>query len=172
MKRPLLTHYRHSNWIKMAYLMGFFAIFPIVGVVALFNASFELWKVLLGNVLVWYLYIEMGMNIYCRITVDHGTITVSRPWRKYSLLTRKRLQVLVIPSDSWDKLFTKNFKGGNIFYFQKEGKLAYLFSVDGFTFVGNDLGACFPDKLIRAYHDALPIANIRAFKKAHPDRVL
>lgn len=172
MKPPRLIYYRHSNWITMIYLMGLLGMFPAVGILAFFNPTFAFWKVLLGNVLVWYLYIEMGMNSFCRITVDHGTITVSRPWRKYSLWRRKRPQVLVIPSDSWDKLFTKILKGSTAFYFQKEGKLAYFFSVDGFTFVGNELGACFPEKLIRTIHNVFPSKNIGNFKKSHPDRVM
>lgn len=130
-----------------------------------------LWALLL-NGLAWWLYLELLWNTMVLITVSDRTLIVSKPYRKHSVLSRKKHHRIVIPENEWDQLFYRHYRGSTSCYFRQERTATYYFAADGFTFWTQDLQRLFPEKRFKSMDDGVPGAVIKALKREFPERVL
>ncbi|MES2556096.1 MAG: hypothetical protein V4604_08095 [Bacteroidota bacterium] len=159
------------------YLTVILSTFVLTPILALFAYTFVAGKIhwslaLLLNVMVWWLYLELLWNTMVKITVADRTITVSKPFRKNSLLSRRKHHLIVIRDSEWDQLFYRHYKGSTSCYFRQERTAAYYFAADGFTFWTQDLQKTFPEKRFKVMDDGSPRDVVKALKRAFPERVL
>lgn len=163
---------RSTNYFSIIFLAIMVAFVP-VGFALTFTAGKIHWSLALPlNVIVWWLYLEMLWNAMIKITVFERTITVSKPFRKNSLLSRKKHHQIVIREDEWDQLFYKHHKGSTYCYFRQGRTAAYFFSADGFANWTKKLQQIFPEKQFKSMDDGLPGGVLKALKKEFPERLL
>jgi len=145
----------------------------LVGFAFAFTAGKIHWSLaLLLNVGAWWLYLELLWNTMVTITVVDRTITVSKPFRKNSRLSRKKHHRIVICEDEWDQLFYRHYRGSTSCYFRKERTAVYYFATDGFTFWTQDIRGLFPEKRLKIMDAGSPRDVIKALRKEFPERVL
>lgn len=163
---------RSTNYLTA--ILGSLILTPIFGAFAFaFTAEKIHWSLaLLLNVVVWWLFLEMLWDTMITITVVERTITVSKPFRKNSLLSRKKHHQIVIREDEWDQLFYMNNKDGTVCYFRQGRSVAYYFTADGFWRWTKHLQEIFPEKRVKVMEDGSPREVIKALRKEFPERVL
>lgn len=145
----------------------------LVGFAFAFTAGKIHWSLaLLMNVLAWWLYLELLWNSMVTIKVVDRTITVSKPIRKNSVLSRKKHHQIVIHEDEWDQLFYRHYRGSTSCYFRKGRTAACYFAANGFTFWTQDIRELFPEKRLKIMEDGSPRDVVRALKREFPERVL
>lgn len=163
---------RSNNYPSIIFLVIFLAFIP-VGCFLTFTSGNIHWSLaLLLNVIVWWLYLEMLWNTLITITVAERTITVSKPFRKNSVLSRKKHHQIVIREDEWDQLFYWHHKENTVCYFRKGRSVAYFFAADGIRNWTKHLQEIFPEKRFKVMENGVPREVIKALKKEFPERVL
>lgn len=163
---------RSNNYLSA--ILGSLPITPLFGAFAFAFTSQKIhWSLaLLLNIIVWWLYLEMFWNTLITITVAKRTITVSKPFRKNSLLSRKKHHQIVIREDEWDQLFYWHHKESTVCYFRQGRSVAYFFAADGFWRWTKELQEIFPEKRFKVMENGVPRDVIKALKKEFPERVL
>ena len=165
-----------SRWTNVGGLISvipFIVLFP-GGIIfmLLFSDKVSLLISIPLNLIALWLYAELIMNSYITVTLQNRILTIRKPLRHKSFISRKKHHELVIHPEDWEELYYRLFKGGSEYYFRKDRRAMYLFGAEGFRFLADDLKQHFPDKTVKEYDDLFPWEVRMALKKKYPERVL
>lgn len=151
-------------------MLGFIPLVITVGYVSA-GLTTLFFTIPLSLIILW-LCSELIYHSFISIRLQNGQIQVSKPLRRYSLLTKKRHHHFYLDASEWDELAYYKFRYSTTICFRMEGKPVGAMKMDGISFLIEDLGRCFPEKRISQCDEPADCQINAVLKKEYPERVL
>lgn len=159
------------DYVLIYSAFGFF----ILGLFTVLVASSDIhWIVpVIVQLIICYPIAEFAFFAATRVEIYPEKIAFCSPWRKYSFLKKRPDFCCVVRADEWDTLIYSKRKESSSFFFLKDNKAVYLFSVSGLSVFDLQLRSMyFPDKTFIEHQGFTSIHLIPELFEHFPEKII